>query len=94
MLYSYLASLSLALFDSYFLQVIFRLSFIFLTAFLIAYLGIKFFICFIHKKQNFYQPIRDDGPQNHLNDKQKTPTMGGLFIVLGFSLLISKIIMC
>jgi phospho-N-acetylmuramoyl-pentapeptide-transferase len=83
MLYSYLASLSLALFDSYFLQVIFRLSFIFLTAFLIAYLGIKFFICFIHKKQNFYQPIRDDGPQNHLNDKQKTPTMGGLFIVLG-----------
>ncbi len=83
MLYNYLANLSLVLFDSYFSQVIFRLAFIFITSFSIAYLGIKLFICFIHKKQNFYQPIRCDGPQNHLNDKQATPTMGGLFIVAG-----------
>ncbi len=83
MLHNYLTSLSLVLFDSYFPQVIFRLSFIFITSFLIAYFCIKFFIYIIHKKSNFYQPIRDDGPQNHLNEKQKTPTMGGLFIVLG-----------
>ncbi len=83
MLYNYLTSLSLALFDSYFLQVIFRLSLIFITAFLIAYFGIKSFIRFIHKKQNLYQPIRSDGIKTHITEKQKTPTMGGLFIVIG-----------
>ena len=70
MLYSYLTSLSLSLFNSYFLQVIFRLSFIFTTSFLITYLGIKFFISFVHNKNNLYQPIRADGPQSHLNEKQ------------------------
>jgi phospho-N-acetylmuramoyl-pentapeptide-transferase len=83
MLYNYLTSLSLAFFDSYSFQVIFRLSFIFITAFLVSYLGIKFFIHFINQKQNFYQPIRGDGMQSHIQTKQKTPTMGGLFIVLG-----------
>jgi phospho-N-acetylmuramoyl-pentapeptide-transferase len=83
MLYNYLTSLSLAFFDSYLLQVVFRLSFIFVVSFLITYLGIKLFICFIHKKQSFYQPIRSDGVQSHIQEKQKTPTMGGLFIVIG-----------
>ncbi|MES2677948.1 MAG: phospho-N-acetylmuramoyl-pentapeptide-transferase [Pseudomonadota bacterium] len=83
MLYSYLTSLSLAFSDSYFLQVIFRLSFIFITAFLIAYFGIKSFICFVHKKNNLYQPIRSDGIKTHIAEKQKTPTMGGLFIIAG-----------
>lgn len=83
MLYNCLTSLSLALFDSYLLQVIFRLSFIFITSFLIAYFGIRLFICFIHKKSHLYQPIRSDGIQSHIQEKQKTPTMGGLFIVLG-----------
>jgi len=83
MLYNYLISLSTALFDSYFLQVIFRLSFIFTTAFFIAYYGIKLFIHYTHKRKNFYQPIRQDGIKTHIVEKQKTPTMGGVFIVLG-----------
>jgi phospho-N-acetylmuramoyl-pentapeptide-transferase len=29
-----------------------------------------------------YQPIRQDGPQSHLQSKKKTPTMGGIFIIL------------
>ncbi|MCE3255573.1 MAG: mraY [Rickettsiaceae bacterium] len=83
MLYSHLSGLSTAFFDSYLLQVIFRLSFITLTAFLLTFLGIRFFIRFIHEKQNLYQPIRESGPQTHLTEKKKTPTMGGIFIILG-----------
>lgn len=29
-----------------------------------------------------FQPIRSDGPQTHITTKKKTPTMGGIFIVL------------
>ena len=29
-----------------------------------------------------FQPIRQDGPQSHINTKKKTPTMGGIFIIL------------
>ncbi len=28
-----------------------------------------------------HQPLRDDGPQNHLRDKTETPTMGGALIL-------------
>ncbi|MFT5702902.1 MAG: phospho-N-acetylmuramoyl-pentapeptide-transferase [Lentimonas sp.] len=83
MFYDNLVNLSAELFSSYFPQVFFRLSFTILTSFLISYFGIKFFICFIHKKQNLYQPIREDGVFNHFKEKQKTPTMGGIFIVIG-----------
>lgn len=31
---------------------------------------------------NIFQPIRNDGPQTHLINKKKTPTMGGIFIML------------
>ena len=33
-------------------------------------------------KKALYQPIRQDGPQSHLQSKKKTPTMGGIFIIL------------
>ncbi len=83
MFYSSLYNLSNSLFEGYLQQVIFRLSFVFIIAFAIAYIGIKFFISFIHKK-HIYQPIRDDiGLQTHVNEKKKTPTMGGIFIILG-----------
>jgi phospho-N-acetylmuramoyl-pentapeptide-transferase len=29
-----------------------------------------------------FQPIRSDGPQSHIVAKKKTPTMGGIFIIL------------
>lgn len=60
----------------------FRLAFIFSTAFLIAYFGIKYFIKAVHKRHNLYQPIREVGPQTHLKEKKNTPTMGGIFIIL------------
>ena len=34
-------------------------------------------------KQGRGQPIRDDGPEAHIVQKQGTPTMGGLMILLG-----------
>lgn len=34
-------------------------------------------------KQGKGQPIRDDGPVSHIINKQGTPTMGGLMILLG-----------
>jgi len=47
--------------------------------------GIKFI-----KKYNFLQTIRDEGPSSHFS-KNKTPTMGGLFIIPLFFLLVSAI---
>ncbi|MFT6077260.1 MAG: phospho-N-acetylmuramoyl-pentapeptide-transferase [Myxococcota bacterium] len=83
MFYSFLTNLSSDLFTSYFLQIAFRLSFTLATSFLITYFGIKYFIHFVHKKHNLYQPIRDIGIKNHSNGKINTPTMGGIFIILG-----------
>ena len=37
-------------------------------------------------KQGKGQPIREDGPLNHILNKQGTPTMGGLMILAGFVL--------
>ena len=45
--------------------------------------GIKFI-----KKYNFLQTIRTEGPRSHLG-KSKTPTMGGLFIIPIFFLMLS-----
>ena len=33
-------------------------------------------------KQGKGQPIRSDGPQRHIVEKQGTPTMGGLLILI------------
>ncbi len=33
-------------------------------------------------KKNLFQPIRSDGPEAHLKNKKRTPTMGGIFIML------------
>ncbi len=52
------------------------------SAYLLAFISIKFFIKFVNKKATFYQPIRQDGPESHLKTKKNTPTMGGIFIVL------------
>ena len=46
--------------------------------------GIKFI-----KKNNFLQTIRSEGPKSHLS-KNNTPTMGGLFIIPIFLLIISS----
>ncbi len=46
---------------------------------------IKFF-----SNQKIFNPIRDDGPENHIVKKIGTPTMGGIIILLG--LIISVIL--
>ena len=49
----------------------------------------KYGIEFI-KKYNFLQTVRIEGPSSHFN-KSKTPTMGGLFIIPIFFLIISGV---
>ena len=43
-------------------------------------------INYLHRHQHNGQPIREDGPQSHLQTKKGTPTMGGL-LILGTSIL-------
>jgi phospho-N-acetylmuramoyl-pentapeptide-transferase len=63
------------------LQNIWLKSFVCLAfAYVIGFFSIKKYIYAINQKQNFFQPIRSDGPQTH-HAKNKTPTMGGIFIV-------------
>jgi phospho-N-acetylmuramoyl-pentapeptide-transferase len=57
-----------------------------LTSLIIAFITIPFLIRYLRKKFQKGQPIRNDGPQQHLA-KQGTPTMGGIAIV--FSVLVS-----
>ncbi len=54
----------------------------FLTSLLVTKYGLR-----IIKKLNLLQNIRDEGPSQHLC-KKNTPTMGGIFIVLPFLLLL------
>jgi phospho-N-acetylmuramoyl-pentapeptide-transferase len=51
-----------------------------LTSLIIAFIIIPFLIRYLRKNFNKGQPIRDDGPQQHLA-KQGTPTMGGVAII-------------
>lgn len=57
-----------------------------LTSLILTFIAIPFLIRYLRKKFEKGQPIREDGPQQHLI-KQGTPTMGGVAIV--FSVVIS-----
>ena len=67
----------------------FRTGLSFFTSFVIVLIiggpFIKFF-----SKQKILNPIRDDGPEDHIVKKIGTPTMGGLIIL--FCLLVSVIL--
>lgn len=52
------------------------------SSYLIGFFSTKKYIQFAHANPKLFQPIRNDGPATHLATKQKTPTMGGIFIVL------------
>ena len=52
------------------------------SSYLIGFFTTKKYIKFAHANPKFFQPIRDCGPATHVATKQKTPTMGGIFIVL------------
>jgi phospho-N-acetylmuramoyl-pentapeptide-transferase len=53
-----------------------------LTALLISFLLGPSVIRWLKSKQGEGQPIRVDGPENHLLTKKGTPTMGGVLILL------------
>ncbi len=53
-----------------------------LTALFVAFVIGPALIRWLKAKQGKGQPIRSDGPQRHIVEKQGTPTMGGLLILL------------
>jgi len=53
-----------------------------ITALLIGFIIGPALIRWLKVKQGKGQPIRADGPQRHIVEKQGTPTMGGLLILL------------
>ena len=54
-----------------------------LTALFFIFIAGPWMIALLKIKQGRGQPIRSDGPQRHIVEKQGTPTMGGLMILLG-----------
>ncbi len=54
-----------------------------ITALLWIFLFGPWIISHLKVKQGKGQPIRSDGPQRHIVEKQGTPTMGGLMILSG-----------
>ena len=61
-----------------------------ITAIIFVFLFGPNIIAALRVRQGKGQPIRADGPQNHLVSKKGTPTMGGLMILSG--LLVSTLL--
>jgi len=53
-----------------------------MTALLIAFVAGPSTINWLRARQGKGQPIRTDGPQRHIVEKQGTPTMGGLLVLV------------
>ena len=68
-----------------FMYITFRTIGALLTALLISFIFGGKIISLLKKMQKQGQPIRKDGPKNHIIFKTGTPTMGGLLILLAFS---------
>ncbi|TCP62389.1 phospho-N-acetylmuramoyl-pentapeptide-transferase [Rhodovulum bhavnagarense] len=64
-----------------FRYITFRAGGAFLTALIFSFLFGRPLINLLKKKQKNGQPIREDGPQSHLETKTGTPTMGGVLIL-------------
>ncbi len=56
-----------------------------MTALFLVFLFGPALIAALKVRQKKGQPIRDDGPQRHIIEKQGTPTMGGLMILFGMA---------
>ncbi len=54
-----------------------------ITAMLVVFICGPWIIGHLKVRQRHGQPIREDGPERHNVEKQGTPTMGGLMILLG-----------
>jgi phospho-N-acetylmuramoyl-pentapeptide-transferase len=66
-----------------FRYITFRTAGAIVTALLFVFLFGPTIISMLRVRQGKGQPIRNDGPQNHILSKQGTPTMGGLMILTG-----------
>jgi phospho-N-acetylmuramoyl-pentapeptide-transferase len=56
-----------------------------LTALVISLVLGPIVISYLNRK-SLYQNIRDDGPKSHIKNKSKTPSMGGLIIIVSIML--------
>ena len=65
-----------------FRYITFRAGGAFFTSLIIFFTFGKFSIDFLKKLQKEGQPIREDGPKEHIIKKAGTPTMGGVIILL------------
>jgi phospho-N-acetylmuramoyl-pentapeptide-transferase len=65
-----------------FSYITFRAGGAFFTSLIIFFTFGKFSINFLKKLQKEGQPIREDGPKEHIIKKAGTPTMGGVIILL------------
>ena len=65
-----------------FRYITFRAGGAFFTALTIFFTFGKYSINFLKKLQKEGQPIREDGPKEHIIKKAGTPTMGGLIIII------------
>ena len=65
-----------------FRYITFRAGGAFFTALIIFFTFGKYSINFLKKLQKEGQPIREDGPKEHILKKAGTPTMGGVIILL------------
>jgi phospho-N-acetylmuramoyl-pentapeptide-transferase len=84
---SYLAEFSDTLpFLNVFRYLTFRTIAAVVTALMLAFIFGPRFIGWLKVKQGKGQPIRSDGPESHLLTKKGTPTMGGLLILLCFTI--------
>ena len=52
------------------------------SSYVIGFFLTKSYIACANNNPKFFQPIRSDGPASHLESKKKTPTMGGIFIII------------
>ena len=64
-----------------FRYITFRAGAAFFTALVFGFLFGRPLINLLRRRQSNGQPIRDDGPESHLQTKQGTPTMGGVLIL-------------
>ena len=68
-------------FFNLFRYITFRAGGAFFTALVFGFLFGRPLINLLKRKQHNGQPIREDGPQSHLETKTGTPTMGGVLIL-------------
>jgi phospho-N-acetylmuramoyl-pentapeptide-transferase len=64
-----------------FRYITFRAGGAFFTALVFGFVFGQPLINALRRRQQFGQPIREDGPESHVKTKQGTPTMGGLLIL-------------